>query len=221
MPVIDSSSCRLLSSSPCRTLTHSGCSGSASFSRTTRSAFEAWLVTRMLLFWASRCPIRLAMVWLLPVPGGPCTSTAPVSSRRRITRSCSAFAGLVRSTSMGSSSSCSSPRPVSMPATRSSDSGSSVRSSRLSSRRSMFSARPWLRLPSSRCGWRNTTGPERPSASLSSSTYWPWLQKRCTRSFRKALVRSPPRGWKCSWATASFTCWMPLPSMPTWRSRGV
>ena len=42
---------------------------------------------------------RFAMVWVLPVPGGPCTSTTLLCSTSCAIASCSGFAGLARSTS--------------------------------------------------------------------------------------------------------------------------
>src|SRR5262249_19850604 len=69
MPVIDSSSWRVLSSSLSSRLTHSGCSGGATLSRTMRSALDAWLVTRMVLPCASKGPIRVAILWLFAGAG--------------------------------------------------------------------------------------------------------------------------------------------------------
>src|SRR5436309_1027353 len=78
--------------------------------RSTRRALGVSLVTRTLLPCAKRCPIRLAIVWVLPVPGGPWTSTALFRSRRRAISSCSALAGLLKricsSSPLGASNIC-------------------------------------------------------------------------------------------------------------------
>src|SRR2546426_7987065 len=47
--------------------------------------------------------MRLAMVCVLPVPGGPWTRTHPSRSRRTAIRICSGLAGLLSKTSSGSS----------------------------------------------------------------------------------------------------------------------
>src|SRR6267143_146389 len=64
-----------------------------------RKAFVVWLVTRTLLPCASKWPTRLPMVWVFPVPGGPCTRTPPCSSSCLAIRICSGFAGLLKRTS--------------------------------------------------------------------------------------------------------------------------
>ncbi len=76
------SSCARLSRSLSSTLTHSGWSSGTTWFRSTSSALVVWLVTRTLFPCASRCPMRLPMVWVLPVPGGPWTSTQPCWSSR-------------------------------------------------------------------------------------------------------------------------------------------
>ncbi len=74
-------------------LTHSRCMSSGSLSRRTRRACAFWLVTRTRWPWASNADIRFAIVWVLPVPGGPSTTT-PLSERSRsMIWACSGFAG--------------------------------------------------------------------------------------------------------------------------------
>ena len=96
MPSTERSISRLESS---RIDTHRLCSPGATFSFRTLKAFLVWLVTRTLLPCARKCPIRFAMVWVLPVPGGPCTRTALYCSIRCAISSCSLLASLESNTS--------------------------------------------------------------------------------------------------------------------------
>ena len=74
---------------------HNGCSRLSSLSRNTVSAFTFSLVTKTVFPWANKFPKRLAMVWVLPVPGGPCTSTAFLWAISWAIKSCSRLAGFV------------------------------------------------------------------------------------------------------------------------------
>jgi hypothetical protein len=65
--------------------THRSRTAGGSRSRRTVRAWSRALVTRTLCPWASNAETRLAMVCVLPVPGGPCTTTPVSCSRRRST----------------------------------------------------------------------------------------------------------------------------------------
>ncbi len=63
------------------------------FSRSTASACSLCAVTSTRLPWATRWLTRFAIVWLLPVPGGPCTVTPRERASLTAMRSCSSFVG--------------------------------------------------------------------------------------------------------------------------------
>ena len=82
--------------------THKSRTPAGSFSlRTDRALFVA-LVTSTCCPWDRKCPSRLAMVWVLPVPGGPCTTTAGEEAILRAMPSCSALAAFVSKISSAS-----------------------------------------------------------------------------------------------------------------------
>gem|GEM_PF-3872957 len=104
MPFTECTNSALLSRSLSRTLTHNGWRAGVTFSRSTRSALVVWAVMSTRLPCARRWPIRLAIVCVFPVPGGPCTRTVPLCSRRSAICSCAAFDGKVKKRSAAAGS---------------------------------------------------------------------------------------------------------------------
>ena len=82
--------------------THKSRTPAGSFSLSTDSALLVALVTSTCCPCDKKCPNKLAIVWVLPVPGGPCTTTAGDEAILRAIPSCSALAALVSKISSAS-----------------------------------------------------------------------------------------------------------------------
>ena len=70
---------------------HKPCMFLGILSFSTLNAFLVWLVIKIFFPCAKKCPSKLAMVWVFPVPGGPWTTTASFLSICFAISTCSLF----------------------------------------------------------------------------------------------------------------------------------
>ena len=156
---------------------------------------------------ASKYPSRFAIVCVLPVPGGPCTSTAFACASRAAISYCSALAGLLKRMSGSGPAAVrrASPSPlplgggsassVSIPTMRDNPLGASVSSSSKSSMMlSNVVLNPAVRGRRKITGSRQMLGCFAEIARVFSSKNSPSLNRPCTRERKNPSALSPPSG---------------------------